>query len=78
MSTRPISWTQRCPSHLCTALLVYSIDEEKCTGCGRCRRACPVEAITGEKKEPHKLDSGKCIKCGTCFEKCNFEAIVRM
>ena len=69
---------KRCPSHLCTALLVYSIDEEKCTGCGRCRRACPVEAITGEKKEPHKLDSGKCIKCGTCFEKCKFEAIIRL
>lgn len=66
-----------CPAGVCSALLTYSIDPEKCTGCGRCARNCPVEAITGEKKEPHRIDPAKCIKCGTCIDKCKFNAILR-
>lgn len=69
---------KRCPSHACSALLVYSIDEEKCSGCGRCLRACPAGAITGEKKVAHKVDPAKCIKCGSCFEKCKQDAILRL
>jgi NADH:ubiquinone oxidoreductase subunit F (NADH-binding)/(2Fe-2S) ferredoxin/NAD-dependent dihydropyrimidine dehydrogenase PreA subunit len=67
---------KRCPSHVCKALITYSIDPEKCTGCGRCLRNCPAEAITGAKKEPHTIDLEKCIKCGSCYELCKFEAVV--
>jgi NADP-reducing hydrogenase subunit HndC len=68
---------KRCPAGVCKALIEYSIDSEKCTGCGRCIRVCPSEAITGEKKEPHQLDPEQCIKCGACYEVCKFDAIVR-
>jgi NADH:ubiquinone oxidoreductase subunit F (NADH-binding)/(2Fe-2S) ferredoxin/NAD-dependent dihydropyrimidine dehydrogenase PreA subunit len=65
-----------CPSHVCKPLIQYSIDAEKCTGCGRCLRNCPAEAISGAKKEPHIIDQEKCVKCGTCLEVCKFDAVV--
>ena len=68
---------KKCPAGVCTALIEYSIDSEKCTGCTRCTRACPEGAITGEKKEPHVLDKSKCIKCGACIEVCKFGAVVK-
>jgi NADH-quinone oxidoreductase subunit F len=67
----------RCPAGVCPALLVYQILEEKCTGCGACLRACPSGAISGEKKEPHKIDLDLCIKCGACIQKCKFDAIIK-
>ena len=68
---------KRCPAGVCSALLVYVIDEEKCTGCGACVRACPSGAITGEKKKPHKIDVATCIKCGACVNRCKFDAITK-
>ncbi|MFZ5645189.1 MAG: NADH-ubiquinone oxidoreductase-F iron-sulfur binding region domain-containing protein [Bacillota bacterium] len=66
---------KRCPAGVCQALLVYSIDAEKCTGCGLCAKNCPAAAITGEKKQPHSIDAGACIKCGNCIQKCKFGAV---
>ncbi|MBW1971267.1 MAG: NADH-quinone oxidoreductase subunit NuoF [Deltaproteobacteria bacterium] len=66
---------KRCPAKVCKALIRYEIDQEKCTGCGRCRINCPVEAISGEKKKPHIIDQEKCIKCGICHEVCKFDAV---
>jgi len=44
-------------------------------GCGICKKNCPVNAITGEIKGPHKIDPNICIKCGSCIGKCPFKAI---
>ena len=64
-----------CPAGNCKALKLYTIIADKCTGCTACVRACPVDAITGEKRQPHMIDPDKCIRCGACYEKCKFTAI---
>jgi len=66
---------KKCESKTCQALCSYVIDEEKCIGCSKCTRVCPVDAITGKIKEPYIIDNKKCIKCGACQETCPFGAI---
>ena len=65
----------KCRAHVCTALRQYVIDPDKCRGCTKCARNCPVGAISGSVKQPHVIDPGKCIKCGACVENCAFDAI---
>lgn len=68
---------KECKSKVCGELLNYYIIPENCVGCDVCRRNCPVQAITGEVKEIHKIVQEKCIKCGTCMKVCKFNAVVR-
>jgi NADP-reducing hydrogenase subunit HndC len=67
---------KKCPSGVCKALMVYEIVAENCVGCTACARACPVGAITGERKEVHKIDPSLCIKCGACMDRCKFNAVI--
>ena len=67
---------KKCPSGQCRDLMRYTIIPDKCVGCTACARACPVNAISGERKEVHFIDQDKCIKCGACFEKCKFAAVL--
>jgi NADH-quinone oxidoreductase subunit F len=67
---------RRCPAGVCKALISYSVIEENCTGCVVCKRACPAEAITGEKNQIHKINPEMCTRCGICLAVCKFDAIL--
>ena len=51
------------------------VNAELCKGCGKCKRNCPMEAISGEIRMPHVIDNEKCIHCGACWGACPFGAI---
>ncbi len=75
---------KKCPAGVCKDLLEYTIDREKCAGCGLCSRKCPVQAISvtdytapGKRRPALEIDTKKCIKCGACMETCKFKAIYK-
>ncbi len=69
---------KRCRAKKCVALIRYEINADVCIGCTVCARNCPVECITGKRKEPHAIDQERCVKCGQCYEVCRFDAVERV
>jgi NADH:ubiquinone oxidoreductase subunit F (NADH-binding)/(2Fe-2S) ferredoxin/NAD-dependent dihydropyrimidine dehydrogenase PreA subunit len=65
----------KCPAHVCKKLITYKVDAGKCKACGACLKACPAQAVTGQKKVAHVIDPAKCIRCGACFDACKFNAV---
>ncbi len=73
---------KRCPAGVCKDLLTFTVDKEKCIGCGLCMKNCPADAISrtdytapGHKLASVEIDPDKCIKCGVCMSNCKFGAI---
>lgn len=64
-----------CRAKECKALTKITIDQDKCKGCDLCKKACPVNAITGEIGKKHEINQDVCIKCRTCIQTCPFKAI---
>jgi NADH:ubiquinone oxidoreductase subunit F (NADH-binding)/(2Fe-2S) ferredoxin len=66
---------KKCPAGQCKSLMEYVVNADNCVGCTACARVCPVNAISGQRKEVHFINPSICIKCGACMEKCKFDAI---
>ena len=73
---------KKCPAGVCKSLLSFSIDPDKCIGCGLCAKNCPASAISrtdyvapGHKLASFAIDTAKCVKCGACMPACKFKAI---
>ncbi|MFA5027074.1 MAG: 4Fe-4S dicluster domain-containing protein, partial [Candidatus Methylomirabilota bacterium] len=66
---------RRCPAGVCRALTVYEIAAERCSGCQACLRACPAEAVSGERRRPHVIDPARCTACGACRDACPTQAV---
>jgi NADH:ubiquinone oxidoreductase subunit F (NADH-binding) len=66
---------KECPARVCIPLIKFEVNEENCTKCGSCLKACPSDAVTWKKKEFASIDKDKCIKCRACILACRFHAI---
>ncbi len=67
---------KNCPAKVCKGLITYTIDQEKCTGCGRCQKNCPEDVVEGELKSPMTINTERCIRCGVCLDVCRFDAVL--
>jgi ferredoxin len=73
------------PNTIVTSTFIANVDETKCLGCGKCSKACPINAIEmipikskspeSKKKASPRIDKSICLGCGVCGLKCNSKAM---
>lgn len=66
-----------CRTGTCKDMVKYVVTD-KCIGCTKCSKVCPVEAIDYKPYEQHHIDIEKCTMCGLCIEECEFDAIKKI
>ncbi len=59
-----------------------SISSENCTGCSKCVKVCPMDAISlktievnDKNRKVVEVNNDRCVGCGVCVGNCNFDAI---
>ena len=67
---------RECPTRVCTALIYYDIEKDKCIGCSICVKKCPTSCIHGSREEKYTIDQFGCVKCGSCVDVCPKKCIV--
>jgi formate hydrogenlyase subunit 6/NADH:ubiquinone oxidoreductase subunit I len=66
-----------------TSSFIAENDPDTCIGCGKCAKACAIDAIEmtpienprTKKKKDAKIDSSICLGCGVCALQCKTEAV---
>ncbi len=54
----------------------YTVDQENCVRCGKCKQACPAEAIIMKDPQDYPIiDKGLCLECTQCVQACQKDAI---
>lgn len=66
-----------CRTGTCKDMVKYVVTD-KCIGCTKCSKVCPVEAIDYKPYEQHHIDTEKCTMCGLCIAECEFDAIKKI
>ena len=46
------------------------VNSALCTGCTRCYKVCPTDAILGANKQIHRVISNACTGCQSCIKAC--------
>lgn len=54
---------------------LIQVNQNKCTGCSLCTKACPADAIELKGKIAKPCDPFECMACGDCVAICPEEAI---
>jgi NADH-quinone oxidoreductase subunit F len=63
-----------CKTGTCKDMIHFVIND-RCNGCTKCAKACPVDAIPYTPYEIHAIDNEVCTKCGLCVDECSVDAI---
>ena len=56
-------------------VVTLKLDQDKCTGCGRCTEVCPHRVLVIADNKAVIADLDNCIECGACVQNCAFDAI---
>jgi len=67
-----------------TTNFIPVINDQQCSGCGKCVNVCPVEAMTlisaNDAHHPNRkkafLNEERCLGCGVCVRSCNTKSIL--
>jgi ferredoxin len=54
---------------------ILELDQDRCTGCGRCIEVCPHRVLALHGKKAHIVDKNGCMECGACATNCPVSAI---